>query len=221
FTFAKCSDYENNRYKVVKIGTQLWMAENLKSGYYSNGTPIPYVNTVATWDALTATDKAFCYYDDNTANGNIYGALYTWPAAMNGAAASSTSPSNVQGACPTGWHLPSDAEWHSMILVIDPGAQYSTTESSFAGGMLKEMGTSHWSAPNAGAADTYGFGALPSGRRVETGLFTQLSYNAMWWTTTDASGNARDRTLYYTFERIDRAPAYKNVGYAIRCVRNN
>lgn len=221
FTFARCSDFENNRYKVVKIGTQIWMAENLKSGYYSDGAPLPYVNTVSAWDALTVSDKAFCYYDDNTANLNTYGALYTWSAAMNGAAASSTNPSNVQGACPVGWHLPSDAEWHSMILVIDPSAQYTTTESSFAGGMLKEAGNSHWAAPNTGASDYYGFRALPSGRRLETGTFSQLGYNAMWWSTSDASGNARDRTLYYTFERIDRAPAYKNVGYAIRCVKNN
>ncbi len=220
FTFAKCTDFEKNQYKVVMIGSRIWMAENLKSTVYSDGTSIPFVNTNTAWDALTATDKACCYYDDNILNKDTYGVLYTWPAAMKDAAQSNTSPSNIPGVCPTGWHLPSDAEWHTMVLTLDASAVLSTTESSSAGGLMKEYGTSHWVTPNTGATNSSGFTALPAGRRMETGVSTQLGYNAMWWSSTDASGNARDRTLYYNAERIDRAPAYRNVGYSVRCLKN-
>jgi len=223
FTFAKCTDYEKNQYKVVKIGSQIWMAENLKSTIYNDGTSVPFINSNSAWDALTASDKAYCYYNDDILNKDIYGALYTWPAAMKDAASSNTSPSNVQGVCPTGWHLPSDAEWHTMILYLDPGAsisQYSVDESSNAGAMMKESGTSHWVTPNTGATNSSGFTALPAGRRIETGVSTQLGYNAMWWSSTDAFEYARDRTLYYNAWRIDRAPAYRNVGYSVRCVKN-
>ena len=220
FTFAKCTDFEKNQYKVVKIGSQIWMAENLKSTLYLDGSPIPFVNTNTAWDALTASDKAYCFYDDNVLNKDTYGALYTWSAAMKDAASSNTSPSNVQGVCPTGWHLPSDAEWHTMVMTLDASALLNTTESSSAGGMMKETGTSHWVTPNTGATNSSGFTALPAGRRMETGVSTQLGYNTMWWSSTDATGNARDRTLYYNSERIDRAPAYRYVGYSVRCLKN-
>jgi uncharacterized protein (TIGR02145 family) len=220
FTFAKCTDYDKNQYKVVNMGSQIWMAENLKSTTYSDGTSIPFVNTNVAWDALTATDKAYCYYDDNILNKDTYGVLYTWSAAMKDAASSNASPSNVQGVCPAGWHLPSDAEWHTMVLTLDASALLNTTESGSAGGKMKEYGISHWVTPNTGATNSSGFSALPAGRRMETGVSTQLGYNTMWWSSTDASGNARDRTLYYNAERIDRAPAYRNVGYSVRCIKN-
>lgn len=211
------TDIDGNVYKTVVIGNQEWMAENLRTRHYADGTDIPQVKT--TWSTLTVNDKAFCWYNnDSTLNAATYGALYTWAAAMNGASTSNTIPSNVQGVAPTGWHIPSDAEWHALVTYLDAGAVLSLTESANAGAVLKESGITHWMA--TGGTNTVGFNALPGGRRMETGVFTQLGYNAMWWTTTISGVYAMDRTLYYNSSRIDRAPAYKNVGYAVRCVKN-
>ena len=98
-------------YNIVKIGNQWWMAENLNAIKYSDGTAIPLVEDTAAWNNLTEIDKAYCYYDNDVSNGDIYGALYTWVAAMNGAVSSDANPSGVQGICPAGWHMPSDEEW--------------------------------------------------------------------------------------------------------------
>jgi uncharacterized protein (TIGR02145 family) len=115
-------------YKWVKIGNQVWMAENLN------------YETPNSW-----------WYDNNSANGDIYGRLYTWAAAMNGESSSNSVPSGVQGVCPDGWHLPSDAEW--TVLTDYLGGE------SVAGGKMKEAGTVHWNSPNTGATNSSGFTA--------------------------------------------------------------
>ena len=93
-------DIEFNEYEAVKIGNQIWMAENLKVRYYADGTPVPHVPQQADWDALTITDKAYSYQNNSIENLNTYGALYSWAAAMNGAPGSDENPSGVQGVCP-------------------------------------------------------------------------------------------------------------------------
>jgi uncharacterized protein (TIGR02145 family) len=138
FNFVPCSDYDNNSYTTVQIGDRIWMAENLKSIHYADGTSVNYYD-----------------YDHDPNNSLIYGRLYAWSAAMNGAASSNTNPSNVQGVCPDGWHLPSKAEWQQLAGILGG--------LSIAGGKLKETGIVHWMSPNAGATDESGFGALPAG----------------------------------------------------------
>ncbi len=110
------TDIDLNVYQTVQIGDQIWMAENLKTTRYADGSDIPLVEGSVEWDALTATGKAYCWYDNSTTNRDIYGGLYTWSAAMNGAASSEANPSGVQGVCPDGWHLPSDAEWKELEI---------------------------------------------------------------------------------------------------------
>lgn len=215
------TDFDGNVYPTIAIGSQLWMQENLRTTHYADGTAVPLVNSDAGWDTLTENDKAYCYYnDDSAAYAPVYGALYTWAAAMNGASGTDNVPSGVQGICPDGWHLPSDAEWHILVQFLDPAATLDVTESYIAGGKLKEAGTDHW-VTNTGGSNESGFTGLPSGRRMETGVSTQLTYNAMWWSTTLSGSNALDRTLYYSYERIDRGAAYRNVGYAVRCVSDS
>ncbi|MCK4749280.1 MAG: hypothetical protein KAT15_19640, partial [Bacteroidales bacterium] len=107
-------DIDGNSYKTVLIGTQTWMAENLKVSHFPDGGPIPLAEDQATWGDLTITDSAYCYYNYDIANREVYGALYSWPAAMNGVTSSDMNPSGVQGVCPAGWHLPSDDEWKEM-----------------------------------------------------------------------------------------------------------
>ena len=138
FTYAPCIDYDNNHYTIVEIGSQTWMAENLKSTHYPDGTAAAYYD-----------------YDHNPINSLIYGRLYAWSPAMNGAASSNTNPSNVLGVCPNGWHLPSKSEWQQLVGFLGG--------SDIAGGKIKETGNAHWINPNTGATDETGFTALPAG----------------------------------------------------------
>src|SRR6056297_2140139 len=101
-------DYDGNWYHTVPIGNQCWMKENMRVTHYEDGTEISHVTGDTEWDNLTETDKAWCYYNNSDSLGNIYGALYTWAAAMNGAASSNDNPSGVQGLCPDGWNLTRD-----------------------------------------------------------------------------------------------------------------
>ena len=165
---SNCEDGDGNLYATTTIGTQVWMAENLRTTKYADGTAIPLVNTNATWNALTATSKAYCWYNDDIGNKATYGALYTWAAAMNGAASSADNPSTIQGVCPTGWHLPSDEEWTELT--------YYLGGESVAGGKLKETGTTHWNSPNTGATNETGFTALPGGYRGIYGNFGNIGY---------------------------------------------
>lgn len=138
FAYVPCTDFDDNNYTTVQIGTQTWMQDNLTSKHYSDGTTAVYYD-----------------YDHDPDNSLIYGRLYAWSSAMNGAASSNTNPSNVQGVCPNGWHLPSKAEWQQL------GAWLGGL--TVAGGKLKETGLSHWVVPNAAATDETGFTALPAG----------------------------------------------------------
>ncbi|MEQ9412714.1 MAG: fibrobacter succinogenes major paralogous domain-containing protein, partial [Cyclobacteriaceae bacterium] len=156
-------DFDSNFYNTIKIGNQVWMAENLKTTHYADGTPIPYVSGESNWDALTTTSKAYCWYDDDINNKNTYGALYTWSAAMKDATSATANPSGVQGVCPTDWHLPSDAEWTELINYLGG--------PSIAGGKLKEAGLLNWLSPNEAATNESHFTALPGGYRVNDGTF--------------------------------------------------
>ncbi|MCU0441726.1 MAG: hypothetical protein MUE96_04945 [Bacteroidia bacterium] len=207
------TDFDGNVYNTVIIGTQVWMKENLKTTHYANGTPIPLVSGNSNWDALTTTSKAYCWYNDNINNKEPYGALYTWAAAMNGANSSSTNPSGIQGACPNGWHLPSDAEWLQLITFLGGEA--------FAGNKLKETGTAHWPSPNDKATNESGFTALPSGYRFNYGAFLDIGNYSYWWSsTTFGSMDAWVRNVAYFSEEARRYGESKESGFSIRCIKN-
>ncbi|SDD19418.1 FISUMP domain-containing protein [Williamwhitmania taraxaci] len=172
-TFTDSRD--GNVYHTVTIGSQVWMVENLKYlpsvvGSGTGSTTTPYYYVYGYNGTVVADAKA-------TANYAIYGVLYNWPAAMNGAASSTVNPSGVQGVCPTGWHLPSDAEWTQLTTFL--GGE------SVAGGKLKEIGTTHWASPNTGADNSSGFTALPGGYRNYGGSFYYIGYGGYWWSATE------------------------------------
>jgi uncharacterized protein (TIGR02145 family) len=126
FNFIACTDFENNYYPVVEIGTQVWMAENLKTTRLNDGTTIPLVNDNTTWYNMTT--PGYCWYSNNEATyKNPYGALYNWHVV------------NTGKLCPTGWHVPTDPEWAILTTFIGGNA-----------GKLKEKGTIHWQSPNSG-----------------------------------------------------------------------
>lgn len=207
------TDFDGNVYNTVIIGTQTWMAENLKVSHYPDGTTIQLVEDNSAWEKLNFADKAYCYYNNNSSNGDTYGALYTWAAAMNGANSSDANPSGVQGVCPDDWHLPSDTEWTQLTDYL--GGE------SVAGGKLKETGTTHWNSPNNGATNESGFTAIPGGLRHAV-LFLGLSTNALFRSSTEySSSDVWDRSLRYDYSGVSRSNSDKTLGFSVRCVKDN
>lgn len=206
---ATLSDVDGNNYEYVQIGTQIWMAENLKVTHYADGTPIDLVTNGTTWSNLSETDKAYCFYSNN--EGTSYGALYTWAAATNGES-SSQNPSNVQGVCPDGWHLPSDAEWAQLRDYIG---------ITGAGGKLKETGTAHWTSPNTGATDEYNFTGLPNGQRLDNGTFeSKGTYGYFWTSKQSSSGIGSGVYLVYNSGSMLWSSTSKEIGRSVRCVKD-
>jgi len=212
FAFYACTDGDGTHYPSVTIGNQVWMAENLNTTKYSDGTAIPYYSKDqnAEFAALgdNDTDKGFGYYDvaGNEA-GEIYGALYTYAAATNG----DNSGTNVQGACPTGWHLPSDIEW--TTLTDELGGV------NVAGGKLKA--TTLWNDPNIGATNESGFTGLPAGfRYYNNGGFGSLGNYGYFWSATQDFNYAWERLLSYDSSDVSRNSNRKSFGFPVRCLRD-
>jgi len=195
------TDIEGNVYNTVTIGTQVWMKENLRTTKYNDGTEIPLVADVTAWNNLTT--PGYCWYNnDEETNKNIYGTMYNWLAV------------NTGKLCPTGWHVPSDAEWTTLINYL--GGEI------LAGGKLKESGTSHWQSPNTGATDETGFTALPGGRRNPNGSFYGIGTIGSWWSATDGSTtNAWICYLNYNITRVGRFNDPKASGFSVRCIKDN
>ncbi len=209
-------DYDGNQYKTIQIGEQIWMEENLKTTHYADGTIIQLVEDGTAWHYLEYTDKAMCYYDNSTANGDTYGALYTWAVAMNGAASSSANPSRIQGACPDGWHLPSEAEWTELTDYLNGNGD--------AGGKMKETGTIHWLSPNAYATNESGFTALPAGFRNNNGTFLYKSSQTNFWCATETTSPnevAKYYILRYNYGNVlPNSYGSKEEGRSVRCVKD-
>jgi uncharacterized protein (TIGR02145 family) len=212
FVLPFFQDIRDNRiYKWVEIGDQIWMAENL--AFLSAVSP----PSIESWDSPV------CYvygYNDisvgdaiNEDNYKVYGVLYNWPAAMNGGVSSDLNPSGVQGICPDGWHLPSDAEWNELIDFLGGTAA--------AGGKLKETGFAHWSSPNAAASNSSGFTALPGGFRSGDGTFSEIGLSGWWWSATNFDGgNAWRQSIGSSGGDIRSWHNNLRDGYNIRCVKD-
>ncbi len=182
----------------VSICGQEWMAGNLDVATYRNGDPITQITTFDEWQ--NATSGAWCYYENNSANGTTYGRLYNWYAV-----------NDPRGLAPVGWHVPTNEEW--LILADCLGG------ISIAGGKLKEAGTSHWDSPNTDATNETGFTALPGGFR--DGGFIGLGINAQWWTSTETSSTwASYRWVAYDHGTLAGLNVQKTNGFSVRCVKD-
>lgn len=203
-TYNSMTDQDGNTYKTVTIGTQTWMAENLKTTKYNDGTPIPLVADNTAWIALMT--PAYCWYKNKeTVYKNIYGALYNWYAV------------NTGKLCPTGWHVPSHAEWITLVDYV--GGEI------VAGGKLKETGITHWYNPNEGATNESGFTALPGGCRTQpVGDFWGI-YNGLWWSSTeyeDDNSCAWDIVVYsYYNDASSQDWMHKSNGISVRCIKDS
>jgi uncharacterized protein (TIGR02145 family) len=206
------TDYDGNSYNTVLIGTQCWMKENLKATHYSNGTALLDGTSVGDITGNYAS-KYYFDYANTPSFTTIYGKLYTWAAVMNGAASSVANPSGVQGVCPTGWHLPSDAEWTQLTDYL--GGE------SVAGGKMKDAGLTYWNSPNTGADNSSGFTGLPGGFRSYIGTFSNVVSNGYWWSATESDGtNTWARYLYYDSVDVSRNYYNKAFGNRVRCLRD-
>jgi len=194
------SDIDGNTYNVIRIGSQLWMKENLKTTKYNDGTSIPVITDNIAW--LNLTTPGYCWYNNDAATYKAtYGALYNWYTV------------NTGKLCPTGWHVPTDAEW--TILTDYLGGE------SLAGGKLKEAGTSHWASPNTGATNETGFTGLPGGYRLIDGTFNLIGNYGIWWSATETDAtNAWYRILACDNTYLSRLFNNKQLGFSVRCVRD-
>ena len=199
------TDSEGNSYKTVKIGTQTWMAENLKVSKFNDGTTIPNITDNNQWENNTI--GAWCYYNNDAANNAKYGKLYNW------FAISPTTNGN-KNVCPTGWHLPSDAEW--TVLTDYLGG------ASVAGGKLKEVGTTNWASPNTDATNASLFTGLPGGYRYYVGgSYNNIGYFGFCWSSTESlTSSAWNRDLGYYNGYAGRGNSSKKDGLSVRCLRD-
>lgn len=191
------TDIDGNIYHMVRIGTQIWMVENLKTSRYNDGTLIPNVIDTAQWNHLTS--GAFCYYNNDALNNTTYGKLYNWYAINTGKLA------------PTGWHVPTNAEWQTLADYLG-GA-------TVAGGAMKSTSTM-WTNPNTGATNSSGFTGLPGGRYG--GNYEYMGDYAFFWTYTDYSvpGEAYMRGLINISTGVTVGGFDKWGGASIRCVKD-
>ncbi|HOF92244.1 MAG TPA: fibrobacter succinogenes major paralogous domain-containing protein [Tenuifilaceae bacterium] len=205
---------DNNTYGMINIGSQVWMAENLKYlpavvGPATGSETEPYYYVYG----YDGTDVAEAKATDNY---QTYGVLYNWTAAMAGAGSTNNNPSGVQGVCPTGWHLPSYAEWQQLASFLGGG--------SVAGGKLKEEGFAHWLEPNTGATNETGFTALPGGfREKNDNTFKEIQQYGIWWSTYYFSGVTLiyHTSLKYNIGTLTLMWSDRDNGESVRCVRND
>jgi uncharacterized protein (TIGR02145 family) len=214
FTFTECKDGDNNYYPVVQIGTQLWMAENLKTTRYNDGTAIPNITDNTAWEALTT--GAYSDYDNTLANSTIYGRLYNWYAADNNEATKVAS-NGGKNVCPTSWHVSSDAEWTTLTTFLGGIA--------VAGGKLKETGETHWISPNTTfSTNESGFTALPGGERDwSTGWCGYIGEHGYWYSSMEnLSTNATSVILSQgtTAGGVGIQPCNKRYGLSVRCLKD-
>ena len=198
---------DGKTYNTVLIGTQCWFAQNLNIGTRINGTIEQTNNSII---------EKYCH-NDLESNCDVYGGLYQWDEAMQ-----YSTTEGVKGICPTGWHLPTDAEWCSLTQFLDPSVYCNAIgiTGTNAGGKMKEAGLTHWASPNTGATNSSGFTALPGGYRDTNGGFYGLTYGALFWSSfQNAAATAWDRSISGS-EGVGRYSDYKADGFSVRCVQD-
>ena len=212
------TDIDGNVYWAVKIGSQVWTVQNLRTTKYNDGTEIPYAKDSATWVNLTT--PGYCYYKNMTKPDSIkkYGVLYNWYAV------------NTKKLAPEGWHVPTDAEWKTLEnYLIANGYNWDGTTSGNK--IAKSLAAkTDWYTQTGLDVGTIGndmsknnrsgFLALPCGSRNTDGKF-DFGGSANWWTATEFNGSGGvARNLYYDYEELFWNSNYKRCGFSVRLVKD-
>ena len=215
FSFIPCTDQDGNNYPVVTIGstkgdedssdpsgekgTQIWMAENLKTTKLNDGTIIELISNDALWD--TQTVPAMGWLNNNLSNKDVYGGYYNIVAVLTGK------------LCPTGWRVPDNNDWNILFNSLGGSGQ--------AGGKLKATGLTYWQSPNTGATNESGFTGLAGGSRYPVyGSYSGVKYLGSWWTSTQPDpGTAYFKELQFDIIVVNQAGMSRKYGRNVRCVK--
>jgi uncharacterized protein (TIGR02145 family) len=194
---------EPTEFDSVKIGNQIWMKENLDVDRFRNGDTISEIKSESEWQKAGENKQpAWCYYENDSANGKIFGKLYNWYAV-----------NDARGLAPKGWHIPSDEEWTTLTDYL--GGDDAT------GGKMKSTGTQYWNSPNKGATNESGFSGLPGGFRYDDGGFFYIGSYGYWWGSSEGiTGSAWYRNLYFDGSDVYRYYYVKDYGFSVRCLRD-
>jgi uncharacterized protein (TIGR02145 family) len=201
-TYGNLTDQEGNVYKTITIGTQTWMAENLRVTKYRNGDPIVNVTGNAAWTILST--GACCSYGNTDSNDliTLYGRLYNWFAVTDS-----------RSIAPEGWHVPTDGDWTTLTNFL--GGE------SVAAGKMKETGISHWAKPNTNATNESGFSALPSGSRYSVvGTFNEMGTITYLWSSTNYDAAHAWNRFLNIGANCNRSMDFKTDGYPVRLVKD-
>jgi len=192
-------DTDGNIYGTVDIGKQIWMAENLKTTKYNDGTSIPLISDNKTWSKLKT--GGFCWFNNDEENKEDFGALYNWYAV------------DSKKLCPVGWHVPSELEVESLITFLG--------DQNIAGNRLKEASTEHWMTSLTIVTNEFQFSALPGGFRLYSGSFSELRQYGVWWTSTGyQSSQAWNMGLYFNSSKLYNGHDITQAGFSVRCIKN-
>ena len=205
------TDIEGNVYKTVKIGDQWWMAENLKVTKYRNGESIINIINETAWIELDSSKiGAYCFYDNNENNGQIYGYLYNW-----------FSINDSRNIAPEGWHVATDEDWKQLEMYIGLTKSESDTTGFRGHNEGNKLKATYLWKDDKNGTDDFGFSALPAGIRAVDGKYYSLEQETTFWTSTEERKNgAWNRILNYEYSSIYRARPLKNFGCSVRCVKN-
>lgn len=189
------TDIDENVYSIVSIGSQEWLGQNLRTTRLNDGTAI--FNPTSNYDTIQVT-PSYVWYENDITNKNPYGAMYNWYVSI------------LDNICPTGWHVPSETEWNTLV-------NYAGGDND-AGGKLKETGTAHWDTPNTGATDEYGFTALPGGSLINSD-FTDLHRRGYHWER-NLTGNKYWRLMRNDNTKVVRWHTSAGTYISIRCIKD-
>jgi uncharacterized protein (TIGR02145 family) len=200
-TYGEITDVDGNTYKTVEIGTQVWMAQNLNTTQYNDGSEIPLVTDEDEWKSTTT--GAYCNYNNDESTAGVYGKLYSWHTVETGK------------LCPAGWHVPESNEWETLIAFL--GGE------NVAGGKMKEQGTVHWSESGSDITNESGFTALPGGLRNSNGAFSSINIGGYWRAATASESQEGFMVTFWTGSwnagfNIGEDP--KNAGLSVRCMKD-
>lgn len=200
-TYDTVEDIAGNVYKTIQIGNQTWMAENLKTSKFNDGSEIAYISGSEQWNNQQL--PAYCWYLNDTKYKDIFGALYNYHTVKSGK------------ICPDGWHLPSYEEWTTLFSYL--GTNYEI------GNKLREAGTSHWVLTDSNVTNSSGFTVLPSGwRNIDNTNFGDLGYTANFWAASESDSNINTITFLYldSWEGIFFVENPSTTGNSVRCIKD-